>query len=221
MSEGAYQDEALERSQENHAAAQPRGGQHSQQGATSANDDQPRSSNSGSQPNNNTSSTERSNRTQQQQQPSAAHPPRPRQQRTREDPSNRLMQPHGAAVIGPTGSNVSNSTSLQQVNQAMVSIESPLPPVVQRSLGDRSNEKRKNAALEIEALVKSLSEANNMGMIQSIIAVLSKDFCTSMNANYRKGGLVGLAATAIGLMNYSSHYLKILLPPILHCFDDP
>ena len=58
-------------------------------------------------------------------------------------------------------------------------------------------------------------------MIQSIITVLSKDFCTSMNANYRKGGLVGLAATAIGLMNYSSNFLSYLLPPVLHCFDDP
>ena len=131
------------------------------------------------------------------------------------------MQPHGVAAIGPSGSNLSNNTSLNQAHQAMVSMESPLPPVVQRSLGDRSNEKRKNAALEIEALVKSLTEANNMGMIQSIITVLSKDFCTSMNANYRKGGLVGLAATAIGLMNYSSNFLSLLLPPILHCFDDP
>mmetsp|Transcript_17515 Transcript_17515/g.47766 ORF Transcript_17515/g.47766 Transcript_17515/m.47766 type:complete len:873 (-) Transcript_17515:1058-3676(-) len=101
-------------------------------------------------------------------------------------------------------------------------MESPLPPVVQRSLGDRSTEKRKNAALEIEALIKSLQEANNLGMIQSVIAVLSKDFCTSMNSNYRKGGLVGLAATAIGLGTISAHqFLGQLLPPVLHCFDDP
>ena len=103
----------------------------------------------------------------------------------------------------------------------VVSIESPLPPVVQRSLGDRSTEKRKNAALEIEALIKSLIEANNLGMIQSVITVLSKDFCTSMNSNYRKGGLVGLAATAIGLHSHSRGFLNVLLPPVLHCFDDP
>ena len=159
----------------------------------------------------------------------APHPPRPRTNamasgnRAREttEQTTRLMQPHGVASIGPSASNLSNNTSLQQSQQAMVSIESPLPPVVQRSLGDRSNEKRKNAALEVEALVKSLQEANNMGMIQSIIQVLSKDFCTSMNANYRKGGLVGLAATTIGLMNYSSNFLHQLLPPVLHCFDDP
>jgi vacuole morphology and inheritance protein 14 len=103
----------------------------------------------------------------------------------------------------------------------VISTESPLPPVVQRLLGDRSNEKRKNAALEIEALIKSLQEANNTSMIQSIIAILSKDFCTSMNSNYRKGGLIGLAATAIGLMQNCVLFLDTLLPPVLHCTDDP
>lgn len=93
--------------------------------------------------------------------------------------------------------------------------------MVQRLLGDRSNEKRKNAALEIEALIKSLQEANNTLMIQSVITVLGKDFCTSMNANYRKGGVLGLAATAIGLMQNCPLYLDMLLPPVLHCTDDP
>lgn len=102
-----------------------------------------------------------------------------------------------------------------------MSVESPLPPIVQRSLGDRSYDKRKNAALEIEQLVKSLSEAHNVPMIQSIISVLAKDFCTSMNANYRKGGLIGIAATAIGLMGNTRSHLEGLLFPVLHCFDDP
>lgn len=103
----------------------------------------------------------------------------------------------------------------------LVSVESPLPPLVQRSLGDRSYDKRKNAALEIEQLVKSLSEAHNVPMIQSIVSVLAKDFCTSMNANYRKGGLIGIAATAIGLMGNVRGHLEGLLFPVLHCFDDP
>ena len=152
-------------------------------------------------------------------------------------------QPHGVAYIGPSSSvalSLTGSISAPQnphhpnnlptaaatataaaQQQHVVSIESPLPPVVQRSLGDRSTERRKNAALEIEALIRSLIEANNLGMIQSVITVLSKDFCTSMNSNYRKGGLVGLAATAIGLMSHSRGFLNVLLPPVLHCFDDP
>jgi len=44
-----------------------------------------------------------------------------------------------------------------------------------------------------------------------------------MNSNYRKGGLVGLAATSIGLQQHCCNvqFLEQLLPPILHCFDDP
>ena len=121
-------------------------------------------------------------------------------------------------------SNLSSGTSASQQHhhQALSSMErSPLPPMILRSLGDRSNEKRKNAALEIEALVKNLQEANNLLMIQNVIEILSKDFCTSMNSNYRKGGLVGLAATGIGLMGHSRTFLPVLLPPVLHCFDDP
>jgi vacuole morphology and inheritance protein 14 len=131
-----------------------------------------------------------------------------------------LHQPHGATFIGPSGSTLSQGTSVSQQHHT-ISNESPLPPTIQRFLGDRSNEKRKNAALELEALIKSLQESNNYQMIQIVIAVLSKDFCTSMNSNYRKGGLVGLAATAIGLMQNSRNFLPVLLPPVLHCFDDP
>lgn len=123
----------------------------------------------------------------------------------------------GSHTIGPTPSTVSSAS--QQPHA--ISMESPLPPIVQRMLGDRSNEKRKNACLEIEALIKSLQEANNIAMIQSVIAILSKDFCTSMNSNYRKGGLLGLAATAVGLVQNSVLYLDTLLPPVLHCTDDP
>ena len=42
-----------------------------------------------------------------------------------------------------------------------------------------------------------------------------------MNANYRKGGLIGIAATAIGLMSNTRQHLDGLLFPVLHCFDDP
>lgn len=127
---------------------------------------------------------------------------------------------HGGSVAGSISQVPSTVTSASQYPHT-ISNESPLPPVVQRLLGDRSNEKRKNAALEIEALIKSLQEANNTTMIQSVISILSKDFCTSMNSNYRKGGLIGLAATAIGLMQNCVHFLDVLLPPVLHCTDDP
>jgi vacuole morphology and inheritance protein 14 len=130
-----------------------------------------------------------------------------------------------SAPLPPSSLQLVPSQQQQQPQQhpytMAVSVSTPLPAIVQRSLGDRSNEKRKNAALEIEALIKTLNETNNHAMIQNVITLLSKDFCTSMNANFRKGGLVGLAATAIGLMHHSRTYLPVLLPPVFHCFDDP
>jgi vacuole morphology and inheritance protein 14 len=133
-------------------------------------------------------------------------------------------QPHGTPALGPTTSTL---TSMSQQHgttnnsNSKFSEASPLPPIVQRSLGDRSNEKRKNAALEIEALVKSLTEAGNFAVVGAVIAVLAKDFCNSMNSNYRKGGLVGLAAAAIGLQSATGSFLHVLLPPVLHLIDDP
>ena len=52
--------------------------------------------------------------------------------------------------------------------------ESPLPPAILRSLGDRSYDKRKNAALEIEALIKALQENSDTDRICSVIAMLGQ-----------------------------------------------
>ncbi|KAL3665755.1 hypothetical protein V7S43_009185 [Phytophthora oleae] len=143
----------------------------------------------------------------------------------------------------------------------------PLAPNLMRNLGDRSYDKRKGAAMELENLIKQLQEnaasiefhqqhqlqlnqedspsprVNSIGdgtesesidgnpqfavsnpsrqRIPAIIELLGNDFACSSNANHRKGGLIGLAATAIGLMHDAHLYLDKLLPPVLHCFDDP
>mmetsp|Transcript_9889 Transcript_9889/g.19418 ORF Transcript_9889/g.19418 Transcript_9889/m.19418 type:complete len:729 (+) Transcript_9889:206-2392(+) len=48
------------------------------------------------------------------------------------------------------------------------------------------------------------------------------DYACSMNSSQRKGGLIGLAAVALGLGPVNTpKYLQYLLPPILKCFDDP
>lgn len=82
--------------------------------------------------------------------------------------------------------------------------ESPLAPPILRGLGNHSYDKRKHAALEIEDLIKKLEDNNETDRICSIIALLGQDFATSTNANHRKGGLIGLAASAIGLMSVST-----------------
>lgn len=147
---------------------------------------------------------------------------------------------------------------------AAYQMQLPLSPSLMRNLGDRSYDKRKSAAMELENLIKQLQEnaaaiefrqqhANQGGgasspdtasgvsgdstdstatpgfsvpnpsrqRIPAIIELLGNDFACSANANHRKGGLIGLAATAIGLMHDAHMYLDKLLPPVLHCFDDP
>ncbi|RMX63810.1 hypothetical protein KXD40_007339 [Peronospora effusa] len=146
-------------------------------------------------------------------------------------------------------------------------VQLPLTPTLMRNLGDRSYDKRKGAAMELENLIKQLQEnaasiefhqqhqlqlnqespafrlntdvgasgtesesidGTSLALtnpsrqrIPAIIELLGNDFACSSNANHRKGGLIGLAATAIGLMHDAHLYLDKLLPPVLHCFDDP
>jgi vacuole morphology and inheritance protein 14 len=106
----------------------------------------------------------------------------------------------------PKASAVASVTSTATA-PGTTTVESPIPQTIQRALGDRSYEKRKTAAVEIEVMIKALAEpiltsvmtsatatftvtpqnSSCMPMIQSIIQVLSKDFCSSMNSNFRKG----------------------------------
>jgi len=96
-----------------------------------------------------------------------------------------------------------------------------------RALSDRSYDKRKSGALEVEAVVKALiAEQRRSGVsaqegVAKVIRRLANDFILSSNSNQRKGGLIGLAAVSIGLGSEVEHYLDMLLPPILKCFDDP
>lgn len=99
--------------------------------------------------------------------------------------------------------------------------ESPLPPAILRGLGDRSYDKRKAAALEVTSLIKNLHEHGEKEKIVNVINLLAHEFSRSRNVHHRKGGLIGLAASAIGLGADIDPYLNNLIPPVLECFDDP
>jgi vacuole morphology and inheritance protein 14 len=88
-------------------------------------------------------------------------------------------------------------------------------------LGDRSYDKRKAAALDVTALIKSLNEHHEKEKIVSVINLLAHEFARSRNVHHRKGGLIGLAAAAIGLGTDIDPYLNHLIPQVLECFDDP
>jgi vacuole morphology and inheritance protein 14 len=95
-----------------------------------------------------------------------------------------------------------------------------LPVALERGLGDKSYEKRKNSAVEITALIKAFQEKGENDKIATLIQRISKDFILSKNSNYRKGGLIGLAAVAIGLVTDINKFLHLLIPSVLQCFDD-
>ncbi|XP_065199328.1 protein VAC14 homolog [Sycon ciliatum] len=97
---------------------------------------------------------------------------------------------------------------------------SPLTQAVVRGLNDKLYEKRKTAALEVERLVREAVACGDMKQVARIATILTDEFAVSHNPNSRKGGLIGLAATAIALGKHINDHLSQLVPPVLACFCD-
>lgn len=70
-------------------------------------------------------------------------------------------------------------------------------------------------------MVKEFAAHNNTVQIKRLLKVLGQDFATSQNPHTRKGGLIGLAAIAVGLGKDTGQYTEDLVHPILACFCDP
>ena len=96
----------------------------------------------------------------------------------------------------------------------------PLSAHCVRALCDKMYDKRKAAALEIEKLTKDCIQINNQTQVQKLLRVLGTEFASSQNPNMRKGGLIGLAAMAIGMGKDSHNYVNELVKPVLNCMDD-
>nr|CAB3496619.1 unnamed protein product [Digitaria exilis] len=95
-----------------------------------------------------------------------------------------------------------------------------IPGAVLRNLSDKLYEKRKNAALEIEGIVKQLATAGEHDKISAVISLLTTEFTYSPQANHRKGGLIGLAAVTVGLTSEAAQHLEQIVPPVLASFQD-
>ncbi|KAI8811445.1 vacuolar protein 14 C-terminal Fig4p binding-domain-containing protein [Cladochytrium replicatum] len=107
-------------------------------------------------------------------------------------------------------------------------MDSPLSPLVLRGLNDKTYEKRKAAATEVEKVIRELlgSAATKdpnviYTRIRQVIAILVNDFTFSAVANAKNGGLISLAASAIALGPEIGAYVDDIVPPILSCFADP
>ncbi|XP_030562683.1 protein VAC14 homolog [Drosophila novamexicana] len=97
----------------------------------------------------------------------------------------------------------------------------PLSESCAKALGDKMYDKRKVASQEIEKMVIEFNDKNNATQIRKLIEVLSNDYATSRDANRRKGALIGLAATGLGLGKDSDKYVNELVTPIMSCLSDP
>ncbi|CAM8876477.1 unnamed protein product [Rhodiola kirilowii] len=97
---------------------------------------------------------------------------------------------------------------------------SAIPASVLRNLSDKLYEKRKNAALEVEGIVKQLAAAGDHDKIAAVITLLVNEYTFSPQANHRKGGLIGLAAATVGLSSEAAQHLELIVPPVLKSFSD-
>ncbi|XP_042457383.1 protein VAC14 homolog isoform X1 [Zingiber officinale] len=95
-----------------------------------------------------------------------------------------------------------------------------IPANVFRNLADKLYEKRKNAALEIEGIIKQFALSGEHDKISAVINLLTSEFAGSPQANHRKGGLIGLAAATVGLGTDAAQHLEKIVPPVLKSFVD-
>ncbi|CAF1277635.1 unnamed protein product [Rotaria sordida] len=96
----------------------------------------------------------------------------------------------------------------------------PLSATLVKTLTDKLYEKRKAAALEIEKMVRELIAVQNYEQIERICKILSEHFVLSQNGNFRRGGLIGIAALAIACGREAQRFKSYLVPPVLQCFLD-
>ena len=98
-----------------------------------------------------------------------------------------------------------------------------LRPATLKLLSDKSFDKRKLGAAEVEAMCRRLREGGNTrDAVTKLVTVLSEELALSPAPNSRKGGLIALASAAIGLgAEATCNALPSMLPAILKNFGDP
>lgn len=96
----------------------------------------------------------------------------------------------------------------------------PIQQSIARNLTDKVYEKRKLGALEVQQLIEDLKNNKDDDKIKAVIQHLINNYADSAQGNSRKGGLIALAATAIGLANEAFKYIPQLVPPVIKCFVD-
>lgn len=131
------------------------------------------------------------------------------------------------STTGTSTSLVTTSFStVSNVSDAFSAASVMLSEKTRKALGDSKYDKRKAGALEVEAIVKSLVAQQRRGggscedAVKKLCLRLRTDFICSSYPDQRKGGLIAMAAVAVGLGTEVGACLDALLEPVLKCFDD-
>ena len=94
------------------------------------------------------------------------------------------------------------------------------------SLAHKRYERRRLAAMEIEKVVRGLAQQDELDRVRAILLLLSDDYVRSTSEDARKGGVVALAASAIGLKkasdsNPTTHECRdLILASVVHACQD-
>jgi hypothetical protein len=106
------------------------------------------------------------------------------------------------------------------------SSQQSLSAAVLVSLAHKRYERRRLAAMEIEKVIRSLVHQGELDRVRAILLLLGDDYVRSNSEDARKGGVVALAACAIGMKKASGEDPKILecrdliLASVVHACQD-
>ena len=94
------------------------------------------------------------------------------------------------------------------------------------SLAHKRYERRRLAAMEIEKVVRALVQQEELDRVRAILLLLSDDYVRSTSEDARKGGVVALAASAIGLKKapdtnpIAQECRDLILASVVHACQD-
>lgn len=104
---------------------------------------------------------------------------------------------------------------LQETRESLKrSSQQSISPAVLVSLAHKRYERRRLAAMEIEKVIRGLAHQGELERVRAILLLLSDDYVRSTSEDARKGGVVGLAACAIGLKKANDED-----PAVMECRD--
>ena len=125
------------------------------------------------------------------------------------------------------GSDQWDDRFLQETRESLKrSSQQSLSAAVLVSLAHKRYERRRLAAMEIEKVVRSLVQQGELDRVRAILLLLSDDYVRSTSEDARKGGVVALAACAIGLKKASdaipeaAECRDLILASVVHACQD-